>query len=135
MKKSLFRKVIGTVLLLLAGLTQVVTAQQAQTEELIITNTVEYTDVVNVKKLTIKGTSEDPTIDIYLQNNSTIETITVESGKAEIFFSGAEGVMYNLGDITIAEGAELTLSLGFPEQMHIGSVTNNGRFIDLTGSV
>lgn len=137
MRQSFLRKVTGGILLLLAGLTQVVTAQQAQTEAWVITKDVDYTDVIHVKELIINGTSENPTdtIDISLRNNSTIETITVESGKAKIHFTGAEGVEYNLGNITVAQGAELTLSLGFPRQMNIGSVTNNGRFIDLTGSV
>lgn len=137
MRQSFLRKVTGEILLLLAGLTQVVTAQQAQTEAWVITKDVDYTDVIHVKELIINGTSENPTdtIDISLRNNSTIETITVESGKAKIHFTGDEGVEYNLGNITVAQGAELTLSLGFPRQMNIGSVTNNGRFIDLTGSV
>lgn len=138
MKKSLFRKVTGTVLLILAGLAQTIVAQEAPTEEeLVINSDTEYANGVNVKKLTINSTSENPTdiTEITLGNNSTIESISVESGKAEIYFSGDKDVKYQIESITIAEGAELTLSLGLPEQMKIGSVTNNGRFIDLTGAV
>jgi hypothetical protein len=139
MKKEYFNYLRGGAWLLFAllvGLPNMMAAA-GQTDELVITKDVRYEDEVNVKKLIIRDNSEEPTdrIDIYLENNSTVETITVESGNAEIFFSGAEGVEYNLGSITVAQGAELTLSLGFPRQMNIGSVTNNGRFIDLTGSV
>jgi len=141
MKKEYFNYLRGGAWLLFAllvGLPNMMAAA-GQTDELVITKDVRYEDEVNVKKLIIRDNSEEPTdrIDINLRNNSTIETITVESGKAEIFLSGAEAVEYNLGNITIAKGAELTLSLGFPKQMQmkIGSVTNNGRFIDLTGSV
>lgn len=120
---------------LLVGLPSMMAAA-GQTDELVITKDVQYEGEVNVKNLIIRDNSEDPDIiDINFMNNSTVEAITVESGNAEIFFSGAEGVEYNLGSITVAQGAELTLSLGFPRQMNIGSVTNNGRFIDLTGSV
>lgn len=120
---------------LLVGLPSMMAAA-GQTDELVITKDVQYEGEVDVKNLIIRDNSEDPDIiAINFMNNSTVETITVESGNAEIFFSGAEGVEYNLGNITVAQGAELTLSLGFPRQMNIGSVTNNGRFIDLTGSV
>ena len=59
----------------MAGLTQAVMAQQAQTDPLIITEDVDYADEVRVKELIIKGASEDPTdiIDISLRNNSAIE--------------------------------------------------------------
>lgn len=49
MRQSFLRKVTGGILLLLAGLTQVVTAQQAQTEAWVITKDVDYTDVIHVK--------------------------------------------------------------------------------------
>lgn len=58
MKQSFLRKVTGGVLLLLAGLTQAVMAQQAQTDPLIITEDVDYVDEVRVKELIIKGASE-----------------------------------------------------------------------------
>lgn len=135
MRQSFLRKVTGGILLLLAGLTQVVTAQQAQTEAWVITKDVDYTDVIHVKELIINGTSENPTdtIDISLRNNSTIETITVESGKAKIHFTGDENITYTLGTITIAKDAELTL-LGSPQQLSIQSVSNEGRFTDETGN-
>lgn len=136
MRQSFLRKVTGGILLLLAGLTQVVTAQQAQTEAWVITKDVDYTDVIHVKELIINGTSENPTdtIDISLRNNSTIETITVESGKAKIHFTGDENITYTLGTITIAKDAELTL-LGSPQKLSIQSVSNEGRFTDETGVV
>ena len=136
MRQSFLRKVTGGILLLLAGLTQVVTAQQAQTEAWVITKDVDYTDVIHVKELIINGSSENPTdtIDISLRNNSTIETITVESGKAKIHFTGDENITYTLGTITIAKDAELTL-LGSPQQLSIQSVSNEGRFTDETGVV
>lgn len=138
MKKEYFNYLRGGAWLLFAllvGLPNMMAAA-GQTDELVITKDVQYEGEVNVKNLIIRDNSEDPDIiDINFMNNSTVETITVESGKAEIFFSGAENVKYDLGNITIAKGAELTLSLGLPKQMKIGSVTNNGRFIDLTGSV
>lgn len=136
MKQSFLRKVTGVVLLLLAGLTQAVMAQQAQTEPLIITEDVDYADEVHVKELVIRGTSENPTdtIDISLRNNSAIETITVESGKAKIHFTGDENITYTLGTITIAKDAELTL-LGSPQKLSIQSVSNEGRFTDETGVV
>lgn len=136
MRQSFLRKVTGGILLLLAGLTQVVTAQQAQTDPLIITEDVDYTDVIHVKELIINGTSENPTdtIDITLRNNSTIETITVESGKAKIHFNGDENIMYTLETISIAKDAELTL-LGSPQKLSIQSVSNEGRFADETGVV
>lgn len=138
MKKEYFNYLRGGAWLLFAllvGLPSMMAAA-GQTDELVITKDVQYEGEVNVKNLIIRDNSEDPDIiDINFMNNSTVEAITVESGNAEIFFSGAEGVEYNLGSITVAQGAELTLSLGFPRQMNIGSVTNNGRFIDLTGSV
>lgn len=136
MRQSFLRKVTGGILLLLAGLTQVVTAQQAQTEAWVITKDVDYTDVIHVKELIINGTSENPTdtIDISLRNNSTIETITVESGKAKIHFTGDENITYTLGTITIAKDAELTL-LGSPQKLNIQSVSNEGRFTDETGVV
>ena len=135
MRQSLLRKVTGGILLLLAGLTQVVTAQQAQTEAWVITKDVDYTDVIHVKELIINGTSENPTdtIDISLRNNSTIETITVESGKAKIHFTGDENITYTLGTITIAKDTELTL-LGSPQKLSIQSVSNEGRFTDETGN-
>lgn len=135
MRQSFLRKVTGGILLLLAGLTQVVTAQQAQTEAWVITKDVDYTDVIHVKELIINGSSENPTdtIDISLRNNSTIETITVESGKAKIHFTGDENITYTLGTITIAKDAELTL-LGSPQQLSIQSVSNEGRFTDETGN-
>lgn len=136
MKQSFLRKVTGVVLLLLAGLTQAVMAQQAQTEPLIITEDVDYADEVHVKELIIRGAPENPTdtIDISLRNNSAIETITVESGKAKIHFTGDENVTYTLGTITIAKDAELTL-LGSPQKLSIQSVSNEGRFTDETGVV
>ncbi len=136
MRQSFLRKVTGGILLLLAGLTQVVTAQQAQTEAWVITKDVDYTDVIHVKELIINGSSENPTdtIDISLRNNSTIETITVESGKAKIHFTGDENITYTLRTITIAKDAELTL-LGSPQQLSIQSVSNEGRFTDETGVV
>lgn len=138
MKKEYFNYLRGGAWLLFAllvGLPSMMAAA-GQTDELVITKDVQYEGEVDVKNLIIRDNSEDPDIiAINFMNNSTVETITVESGNAEIFFSGAEGVEYNLGNITVAQGAELTLSLGFPRQMNIGSVTNNGRFIDLTGSV
>lgn len=136
MKQSFLRKVTGVVLLLLAGLTQAVMAQQAQTEPLIITEDVDYADEVHVKELVIRGTSENPTdtIDISLRNNSAIETITVKSGKAKIHFTGDENITYTLGTITIAKDAELTL-LGSPQKLSIQSVSNEGRFTDETGVV
>lgn len=138
MKKEYFNYLRGGAWLLFAllvGLPSMMAAA-GQTDELVITKDVQYESEVDVKNLIIRDNSEDPDIiAINFMNNSTAETITVESGNAEIFFSGAEGVEYNLGNITVAQGAELTLSLGFPRQMNIGSVTNNGRFIDLTGSV
>lgn len=136
MRQSFLRKVTGGILLLLAGLTQVVTAQQAQTEAWVITKDVDYTDVIHVKELIINGSSENPTdtIDISLRNNSTIETITVESGKAKIHFTGDENITYTLGTITIAKDAELTL-LGSPQKLNIQSVSNEGRFTDETGVV
>ena len=136
MRQSFLRKVTGGILLLLAGLTKVVTAQQAQTEAWVITKDVDYTDVIHVKELIINGTSENPTdtIDISLRNNSTIETITVESGKAKIHFTGDENITYTLGTITIAKDAELTL-LGSPQKLSIQSVSNEGRFTDETGVV
>ena len=135
MRQSFLRKVTGGILLLLAGLTQVVTAQQAQTEAWVITKDVDYTDVIHVKELIINGSSENPTdtIDISLRNNSTIETITVESGKAKIHFTGDENITYTLGTITIAKDAELTL-LGSPQKLNIQSVSNEGRFTDETGN-
>lgn len=136
MKQSFLRKVTGVVLLLLAGLTQAVMAQQAQTEPLIITEDVDYADEVHVKELIIRGAPENPTdtIDISLRNNSAIETITVKSGKAKIHFTGDENVTYTLGTITIAKDAELTL-LGSPQKLSIQSVSNEGRFTDETGVV
>lgn len=136
MKQSFLRKVTGVVLLLLAGLTQAVMAQQAQTEPLIITEDVDYADEVHVKELIIRGAPENPTdtIDISLRNNSAIETITVESGKAKIHFTGDKNVTYTLGTITIAKDAELTL-LGSPQKLSIQSVSNEGRFTDETGVV
>lgn len=136
MRQSFFRKVTGGILLLLAGLIQGVTAQQAQTEAWVITKDVDYTDVIHVKELIINGTSENPTdtIDISLRNNSAIETITVESGKAKIHFTGDKNVTYTLGTITIAKDAELTL-LGSPQKLSIQSVSNEGRFTDETGVV
>lgn len=136
MKQSFLRKVTGVVLLLLAGLTQAVMAQQAQTEPLIITEDVDYADEVHVKELVIRGTSENPrdTIDISLRNNSAIETITVESGKAKIHFNGDENITYTLETISIAKDAELTL-LGSPQKLSIQSVSNEGRFADETGVV
>lgn len=135
MKQSFLRKVTGGVLLLLAGLTQAVMAQQAQTEPLIITEDVNYANEVRVKELIIQGTSEDPTdvIDISLQNNSAIETITVKNGKAKIRFTGDEDVTYTLGSISIAKGAELTLS-GSPQKLSTQSVNNEGQFSDETGN-
>mgnify|MGYP001104768553 CR=1 FL=1 len=136
MKQSFLRKVTGVVLLLLAGLTQAVMAQQAQTEPLIITEDVDYADEVHVKELIIRGAPENPTdtIDISLRNNSAIETIAVESGKAKIHFTGDENITYTLGTITIAKDAELTL-LGSPQKPSIQSVSNEGRFTDETGVV
>lgn len=136
MKQSFLRKVTGVVLLLLAGLTQAVMAQQAQTEPLIITEDVDYADEVHVKELIIRGAPENPTdtIDISLRNNSAIETIAVESGKAKIHFTGDKNVTYTLGTITIAKDAELTL-LGSPQKLRIQSVSNEGRFTDETGVV
>lgn len=83
MRQSFLRKVTGGILLLLAGLTQVVTAQQAQTEAWVITKDVDYTDVIHVKELIINGSSENPTdtIDISLRNNSTIETSRLKAEK------------------------------------------------------
>lgn len=135
MKQSFLRKVTGGVLLLLAGLTQAVMAQQAQTEPLIITEDVNYANEVRVKELIIQGTSEDPTdvIDISLQNNSAIETITVKSGKAKIHFTRDENVTYTLGTISIAKEAELTLS-GSPQKLSTQSVNNEGQFSDETGN-
>lgn len=135
MKQSFLRKVTGGVLLLLAGLTQAVMAQQAQTDPLIITEDVDYVDEVRVKELIIKGASEDPTdiIDISLRNNSAIETITVKSGKAKIHFTRDEDVTYTLGSISIAKGAELTLS-GSPQKLSTQSVNNEGQFSDETGN-
>ena len=135
MKQSFLRKVTGGVLLLLAGLTQAVMAQQAQTEPLIIKEDVNYANEVRVKELIIQGTSEDPTdvIDISLQNNSAIETITVKNGKAKIRFTGDEDVTYTLGSISIAKGAELTLS-GSPQMLSTQSVNNEGQFSDETGN-
>ncbi len=135
MKQSFLRKVTGGVLLLLAGLTQAVMAQQAQTDPLIITEDVDYADEVRVKELIIKGASEDPTdiIDISLRNNSAIETITVKSGKAKIHFTRDENVTYTLGTISIAKEAELTLS-GSPQKLSTQSVNNEGQFSDETGN-
>ena len=135
MKQSFLRKVTGGVLLLLAGLTQAVMAQQAQTDPLIITEDVDYADAVRVKELIIKGASEDPTdiIDISLRNNSAIETITVKSGKAKIHFTRDENVTYTLGTISIAKEAELTLS-GSPQKLSTQSVNNEGQFSDETGN-
>lgn len=135
MKQSFLRKVTGGVLLLLAGLTQAVMAQQAQTDPLIITEDVDYVDEVRVKELIIKGASEDPTdiIDISLRNNSAIETITVKSGKAKIHFTRDENVTYTLGTISIAKEAELTLS-GSPQKLSTQSVNNEGQFSDETGN-
>ncbi len=135
MKQSFLRKVTGGVLLLSAGLTQAVMAQQAQTDPLIITEDVDYADEVRVKELIIKGASEDPTdiIDISLRNNSAIETITVKSGKAKIHFTRDENVTYTLGTISIAKEAELTLS-GSPQKLSTQSVNNEGQFSDETGN-
>lgn len=135
MKQSFLRKVTGGVLLLLAGLTQAVMAQQAQTDPLIITEDVDYADEVRIKELIIKGASEDPTdiIDISLRNNSAIETITVKSGKAKIHFTRDENVTYTLGTISIAKEAELTLS-GSPQKLSTQSVNNEGQFSDETGN-
>ena len=136
MKQSFLRKVTGGILLLLAGLTQAVTAQQAQSDSLIISSDTVYADGVHVKKLIINGTSGNPmdTIDISLRNNSKIEAITVESGKAKIHFTGEENVTYTLGSITITKDAELALS-GSPQKLSIQSVGNEGRFTDETGVV
>ncbi len=125
-------------MLLLAGLTQVVTAQQARTErteELVVTKDTICADGVDTKKLTIQASSAYPTdtIDISLGNSSQIDTITVESGKTRIHFSENKSVVYTLGTITVAKDAELILS-GIPQTLSIVSVSNEGQFTDETGS-
>lgn len=133
MKRFFLSKVL-IVLMLLAGLPGMTAAQWQ--ENVIISENQNFEDKETlIETLTIKNTPESPDlIDIGLYKGCKILNLIVETGaKTEIMNLGDD--MCSFGAITVEEGAELTFSSLTRNLVKIGSVANNGRFIDLTGAI